>query len=57
MSNDPSYPDNDSRSLPPDEKEQWIQRNVAKLRQALSEPEIRKRLYALLVGEELREDD
>jgi hypothetical protein len=49
--------DLESGSLPPDEKEQWLQRNVAKLRQALAEPETRKRVYALLVGEELREDD
>jgi hypothetical protein len=57
VSNDPGSPDNDLRSLPPDEKEQWIQSNVAKLRQALAEPETRKRVYALLVGEELGEDD
>jgi hypothetical protein len=43
--------------LPPNEREQWIQRNITKLRQALSEPETRKRIYALLVGEELGEDD
>jgi hypothetical protein len=44
-------------SLPPDEKEQWIRRNVTMLQVALDEPETRKRLYALLIGEELGEDN
>jgi hypothetical protein len=57
MNNDPGSPDKDLRSLPPNEREQWIQRNIANLRQALSEPQTRKRLYALLAGDELREDD
>jgi hypothetical protein len=43
--------------LPPDEKERWLQRNVAKLRQAVSEPETQKRLLALLNGDQLGEDD
>jgi hypothetical protein len=57
VSKDPGYPDNDLRSLPPDGRQQWIRQHAAALREVLSEPETRKRLYVLLVGEELREDD
>jgi hypothetical protein len=42
-------------SIPPDDLwEEWIKRNTAILRQALSEPTTRKRIIELLNGEEHR---
>ena len=42
-------------ALPPnDEREQWLQRNVAKLRQVLSDPDVQRKISALLDGESER---
>ena len=44
-----------TKPLPPnDEREQWIQRNVAKLRQALSDPVLRREISDFLNGESER---
>lgn len=44
-----------SSDLPPnDEREQWIQHNVAKLRQALSDPVLRREISDFLNGESER---
>jgi len=38
-------------SPPNDEREQWIQRNVAKLRRVLSDPALRREITDFLSGE------
>jgi hypothetical protein len=39
-------------SLPPnDKREEWVQRNVAKLRRVLSDPDLRREIADLLNGE------
>jgi hypothetical protein len=41
----------DDSSPPNDERKQWIQRNVAKLRQVLSDPDLRREISDFLSGE------
>jgi hypothetical protein len=43
--------------LPPNERETWIQKNAAKLREVLDDPATRNRVVQLLNGDETSNDD